>query len=171
MSAESIPFVVDEQELEHQERALAASGEDRLPALVSLAWHLRQRDGKRAATLAREARQSMAQGELALGESNVRTLDLRLTLVDAEIHWGQADFEQAQRLVDEAMTQARASGDLAAAADAHWIDASLAGDLGDTARRDEGLQACEALARRVGEQTRGERLQSELFFEALRRTL
>lgn len=28
-----------------------------------------------------------------------------------------------------------------------------------------------ALARRVGEQTRGERLQSELFFEALRRTL
>jgi len=29
----------------------------------------------------------------------------------------------------------------------------------------------EALARHVGEQTRGERLQSELFFEALRRTL
>ncbi len=29
----------------------------------------------------------------------------------------------------------------------------------------------DALARRVGEQTRGERLQSELFFEALRRTL
>ena len=29
----------------------------------------------------------------------------------------------------------------------------------------------EALARRVGEQTLGERLQSELFFEALRRTL
>jgi ribulose-5-phosphate 4-epimerase/fuculose-1-phosphate aldolase len=29
----------------------------------------------------------------------------------------------------------------------------------------------ESLARRVGEQTRGERLQSELFFEALRRTL
>lgn len=28
-----------------------------------------------------------------------------------------------------------------------------------------------ALARRVGEQTRSERLQSELFFEALRRTL
>ena len=31
--------------------------------------------------------------------------------------------------------------------------------------------APEALARHVGEQTRGERLQSELFFEALRRTL
>jgi ribulose-5-phosphate 4-epimerase/fuculose-1-phosphate aldolase len=31
--------------------------------------------------------------------------------------------------------------------------------------------APEALARRVGEQARGERLQSELFFEALRRTL
>jgi diguanylate cyclase (GGDEF)-like protein len=154
VSAESIPFVVDEQALEHQERALAASGEGRLPALVSLAWHLRQRDGKRAAELAREARQSMAQGELALGESNARTLDLRLTLVDAEIHWGQADFEQAQRLVDEAMTQARDSVDLAAAADAHWIDASLAGDLGETARRDESLQACEALARRLGDEQR-----------------
>jgi ribulose-5-phosphate 4-epimerase/fuculose-1-phosphate aldolase len=33
------------------------------------------------------------------------------------------------------------------------------------------VPADEALARRVGEQTQGERLQSELFFEALRRTL
>jgi ribulose-5-phosphate 4-epimerase/fuculose-1-phosphate aldolase len=35
----------------------------------------------------------------------------------------------------------------------------------------ELLPVAESLARRVGEQTRGERLQSELFFEALRRTL
>jgi len=52
------------------------------------------------------------------------------------------------------MAEARAAGDLAAEADAHWIDASLAGDLGDTGRRDQGLQSCEALARRLGDEQR-----------------
>jgi diguanylate cyclase (GGDEF)-like protein len=154
VSALSIPFVVDAHELEQQERALAASGEARLTGLVSLAWHLRQRDGKRAAELASEARQSLATLEPALGASKARAIDLRLSLVEAEISWGLADFEQAQRLVDDVKAQAEASGDLAAAADAHWIDASLAGDLGETARRDEALQACEALAGRLDDEQR-----------------
>jgi len=154
VSAPPIPFVVDEQELEHQERALAGSGQARLTGLVTVAWHLRQRDGKRAAELAREARQLIAQPETALAESTARSLSLRLALVEAEISWGQADFEQAQRLVDDAMALAQATGDLAAAADAHWIAASLAGDLGETARRDEALQACEALAHRLDDEQR-----------------
>ncbi len=147
MSAVPIPFVVDEQELEQQERALAPSGEARLIGLVPLAWHLRQRDGKRAAELAREARELLRQFEL--GESRARAMALRLALVDAEVSWGLADYAHAQRLVDDAIEAAQASGDLAAAADARWIDASLASDLGDTVRRDESLQACEALAQRL----------------------
>ena len=154
MSAPSLPFVVDEHELEHQERALAASGQARLKGLVALAWHLRQRDGKRAAELAREARQLIAQPEPALAESTARSLNVRLALVEAEINWGQAEFEQAQRLVDDAMALSQATGNLAAAADAHWIAASLAGDLGETAKRDEALQACEALARRLDDEQR-----------------
>ena len=152
MSAPSIPFVVDGHELEQLERTLGASGEARLTGLVPLAWQLRQRDGQRAAQLAREARQLMS--GLELGEPRARAISLRLTLVEAEVSWGLADYEQAQRLVDEAIALAQASDDIAAAADAHWIDASLASDLGDTARRDESLQACEALARRLGDTQR-----------------
>ena len=147
MSAVSIPFVVDEQELEQQERGLAPSGEARLTGLVPLAWHLRQRDGKRAVGLAREARELMRQFEL--GETRARAIALRLALVEAEVSWGLADYEHAQRLVDDAIRAARTSSDIAAEADARWIDASLASDLGDTVRRDESLQACEALAHRL----------------------
>ena len=152
MSAVTIPFVVDEHELEQQERALAPSGEARLSGLVPLAWHLRQRDGQRAAALAGEARELMRQFEL--GETRARAIALRLALVDAEVRWGLADYEHAQRLVDDAIEAARVSGDVAAGADARWIDAALASDLGDTVRRDDSLQAFEALARALDDQQR-----------------
>ena len=152
MSAVPLPFVVDEQELEQQERTLAASGEARLAGLVHLAWHLRQRDGKRAAELAREARELMPQ--LALGETRVRATAMRLALVDAELSWGRADYDNARRSVAEAREAARSSGDLAAAADALWVDAQIAVDLGDPAMRDASLQGCEELARRLDDPQR-----------------
>ena len=152
MSAVPLPFVVDEQELEQQERTLAASGEARLAGLVHLAWHLRQRDGKRAAELAREARELMPQ--LALGETRVRATAMRLALVDAELSWGRADYGNARRLVAEAREAAQSSGDLAAAADALWVDAQIAVDLGDPAMRDASLQGCEELARRLDDPQR-----------------
>ena len=152
MSAVPLPFVVDEQELEQQERTLAASGEARLAGLVHLAWHLRQRDGKRAAELAREARELMPQ--LALGETHVRATAMRLALVDAELSWGRADYDNARRLVAEAREAARSSGDLAAAADALWVDAQIAVDLGDPAMRDASLQGCEEFARRLDDPQR-----------------
>ena len=152
MSAVPLPFVVDEQELEQQERTLAASGEARLAGLVHLAWHLRQRNGKRAAELAREARELMPQ--LALGETRVRATAMRLALVDAELSWGRADYGNARRLVAEAREAAQSSGDLAAAADALWVDAQIAVDLGDPAMRDASLQGCEEFARRLDDPQR-----------------
>ena len=152
VSAVSIPFVVDQQELERQERALPAFGASRLQALVPLAWHLRQRDGKRAAELVREARELIAQSPLDAQQE--RTLVLRLDLVDAELCWGHADYERAQRVTGEALAMARSSGDLAAAADALWVDAQVAVDLGDPVRRDASLQSCEDCARQLDDRQR-----------------
>ena len=152
VSAVPLPFVVDEQALEQQERTLAASGEARLTGLVHLAWHLRQRDGKRAAELAREARELMPQ--LALDDTRVRATTMRLALVDAELAWGHADYDDARRLVAQAADAAQSLGDLAAAADALWVDAQIAVDLGDPAMRDTALQACEECARRLGDPQR-----------------
>jgi len=155
MSAVPLSFVVGEPELEQQERALAASGLARLEGLVTLAWHLRQRDGRRATDLAAEAR---ALGEqLAVGDASSRATALRLALVDAEVCWGRSDYEAAQRLVDGVLAaagDARNLADIAATADAHWLDAALASDLGDTERRDASLQACERLARRLDDTQR-----------------
>lgn len=91
MSAAFIPFVVDSHELEQLERTLGASGESRLSGLAPLAWHLRQRDGPRAAELAREGRELMSR--LELDEPRARAISLRLTLVEAEVTWGLADYE------------------------------------------------------------------------------
>jgi len=155
VAAVTLPFVVDEPELEQQERALAASGEARLDGLVALAWHLRQRNGRRASEIAAEARALAAQ--LALGEASARSAGLRLALVDAEVGWCQADYDGAQRLVDGVIASTRDARDLAdtaAAADAHWLAATLASDLGDTEVRDASLQACETLACRLDDAQR-----------------
>jgi len=152
VSSVPIPFAVDEQELEHQERALAASGESRLTGLVHLAWHLRQRDGKRAAELTREARELLS--HLEPGDARGHSLALRLALVDAELCWGHADYEGAEALIASALADAEAAGDLAAAADTRWVEAQLAVDLGDTPRRDAALQRCEELARRLDDRQR-----------------
>jgi len=151
----TLPFVIDEQMLEQQERALATSGEARLDGLVALAWHLRQRDGGRATRIAAEARALATQ--LKLGDASTRAATLRLALVDAEVAWGRADYDGAQRLVDEVLAvtrDARNLADTAAAADAHWLRANLASDLGDTELRDASLQACETFARRLDDAQR-----------------
>jgi len=153
--AVTLPFVIDEQVLEQQERALAAAGQERLDGLVALAWHLRQRNGRRATEIAAEARALATQ--LALGEASMRAAALRLALVDAEVCWGKADYDGAQRLVDEvlaATNEARNLSDTAAAADARWLLSNLANDLGDTELRDASLQACETLARRLDDAQR-----------------
>ena len=147
-----LPFVVDDQELEHQERALASSGQARLDGLAALAWHLRQRDGKRAGEFVREARELLA--GTAPGGDAARATALRLALVDAELGYGRADFDGAQRLVDEALEAGQAIGDLAVAADASWLAAAIASELGDNLRRDACLQDCEAFARQLDDPQR-----------------
>ena len=147
MSVATIPFVSDDRERERQELILAAAGAARLAGRVSLAWHLRQRDGRRAGELALKAREMIALPEIELAQA--RWGALRLALVDAEACWLRADDDTARRLAIEAVESAQQMGEDAAAADAHWIRAQVASDLGNTLLRDTSLQACEALARRL----------------------
>jgi diguanylate cyclase (GGDEF)-like protein len=152
MSVASIPFVIDDQELERQELALAPVGAARLTGLVSLAWHLRQRDGRRAGELSQQAREMIAQRDA--DPQQARSTALRLTLVDAEVCWLLADYGTALRLASAAVEAAQQMGDGAIGADAHWIRAQVASDLGDTALRDISLQACEGLAQRLDDPQR-----------------
>lgn len=152
MSLVSIPFVIDDQALERLELNLAAAGPARLIGLVSLAWHLRQRDGRRAGELAQQAREMFAQSH---GDPvQAHWIAMRLSLVDAELCWLRADYDTAQGLASQVIESALQAGDAAAGADGHWIRAQVASDLGDTVLRDTALQACELVAQQLDDPQR-----------------
>jgi diguanylate cyclase (GGDEF)-like protein len=153
MPDSAIPFVVAEGEVDRLERQLGVlAGVDRLPVLVSLAWQLRQRDGRRAAALAQEARAMLPlPGDRDAGQ---RRQALRLALAEAEVHWQFVEYDDARRLADESVLEAALLGDTVAGADAHWILATLANDLGDMPLRDASFAACEAHAEAAGDDRR-----------------
>ena len=140
-------FALD-AEVAKGERALARSiGRDRLGALVPLAWHLRQRDTRRALALADEA------------ESLIDALDVcareragagaRLSLVRGEAKWLFAELDVAEALADEALEAFTTLADEIGCADAHWLRAFIAFDRGNIGRGDTELEAAAAHASRA----------------------
>jgi diguanylate cyclase (GGDEF)-like protein len=143
-------FVADDAEVERLDRECAgAVGPGRTEGIVRLAWHLRQRDGRRAGTLAEEALAALP--EEGARDGAARRLALRLLLVEAEVHWQFAEFDAARACADRAVTEAALLGDLVAGADAHWILATIANDIGDMPLRDASFGACEAHAEMAGD--------------------
>jgi hypothetical protein len=76
---------------------LPLRGVARLPALLQLAWHLRQRDGKRAQELAREAADLASAAHLP--EIARACLEARLLLIDGEVRWLLGELDDAWALV------------------------------------------------------------------------
>ncbi|MBU3898147.1 MAG: GGDEF domain-containing protein [Gammaproteobacteria bacterium] len=113
--------------LEH--RLAGLQGTSRLGTLVTLAWHLRQRDCARALTLADEA-QALLALSLDAGTEPHR-LAARLLLLRAEVKLMFADLPAAQQLGQAAMTAFADVQDPLGQGDVSWLQASLATDRGD----------------------------------------
>lgn len=112
------------------ERSLATLvGTSRLGTLVTLAWHLRQRDCARALTLADEA-QALHALSLDAGTEPQR-LAARLLLLRAEVKLMFADLPAAQQLGQAAMTAFASVQDPLGQGDVSWLEASIAVDRGD----------------------------------------
>jgi diguanylate cyclase (GGDEF)-like protein len=147
-----ISFVADEGELQGLERDCeAAVGAERAARLTTLGWHLRQRDTRRALQLVQDA-QALVDAQ-APAERNPFDA-LRRELVRGEAQWLFAEFEQAQTTVTAALASAQSLGDERALADAHWLQASLLYEFGDTAGRDAALAACMQAADRADDAQR-----------------
>lgn len=113
--------------LEHSLAGL--QGTPRLGTLVTLAWHLRQRDCARALTLADEA-QALLTLAVDAGTEPQR-LAARLLLLRAEVKLMFADLPAAQQLGHAAMTAFADVQDPLGQGDVSWLQASIATDRGD----------------------------------------
>jgi signal transduction histidine kinase len=129
------PVATEECVAAWRERSPVACGEARLALLVTLAWHLRQRDTALAGSMADEVLALLA-GRTPDSAAPIRA---RLSLVRAEIHLLRADFDPAGRQAQAALDAFTCVGDPAGCCDALMLAATIAGDLGQHAARDAAL--------------------------------
>lgn len=138
----TLEFFATEAAVADLETALAqASAPLRLPALIALAWQLRQRDTARALVLA-DAAQS-----LLTASADHRQATARLMLIRGEADWLFARLPTALAWADTALHEFTELHDAVGCADAHWLRAMLAVDQGDRPLRDAELEAMAAAAR------------------------
>jgi diguanylate cyclase (GGDEF)-like protein len=115
-------------------KAEGREGAARAAGLAELAWHLRQRDAKRAEALAIEAQAASREGPPGLRA--------RLAATRAECALLLARYEEAARHADEARRLFGSAGDAAGAGDAAAIEARLAEARGDRAAELRALGEC-----------------------------
>ncbi len=136
---------VHEDELAALEMPSAATSAVSLHAQqIELAWHLRQRDTRRAESLA----QVLLQQPLSSAEH------ARLQLVLGEARWLFAEFESAKKHADSALQQFIALQDGSGICDAQWLLSAIAIDQGRQGDSRLALQAAAIAAAQAGDTLR-----------------
>jgi signal transduction histidine kinase len=131
---------------------LPLRGIARLPVLLPLAWHLRQRDGKRAQELAREV--SAMLPSASLPDQARASVEARLQLIDGEIRWLQGELDAAANLASRALQVFEAQDDHIGRVDAHWLRSWISVDRGTHGQRDAELEAGSSAAHAAGDEQR-----------------
>ncbi|GJJ04664.1 hypothetical protein RugamoR64_52020 [Duganella rhizosphaerae] len=143
-------FALDEELARWQAELSEAHGSSRLPLLMTIAWHLRQRDPLRAQTLSAEIAPLLAM----LPEAEAALRRARLLLIGAEAEWLNGQLDTAQYQAEQALRQLELASAPPARvnrvrADACWVLAWVANDRGDSGAGDRWLEQA-ALAARAG---------------------
>jgi len=147
-------FTVDDNVAKWETILPSLRGLDRLPILLPLAWHLRQRDTLRAIALAAEALSLLP--DSGLDEAARARGQARMRLVHAEGRWLHGELEVARAQAGDVLQRFTELGDAAGAADSHWLLAWIAVDRGDHAGSDAAFAAAAAAATRGGDRQRTE---------------
>jgi tetratricopeptide (TPR) repeat protein len=149
-------FMATNEVLTGLESALAkmqATGDDQqlVSALVTLGWHVRQRETQRALSLVDEAERRLQEAELPAG--TMGHLRARIRLIQGEASWLYGELDQAMALGEKALEDFEAQADEPAkdvgCADAHWLISVIAYDKGNEARSDAELAAVVACASNI----------------------
>lgn len=139
-------FVLDAELATCEAQLAHLQGLARLPPLVQLVWHLRQRDPARAHGLAREAAPLAAQ----LPDGERGPVEARLMLVDAEAAWLAGGLDDARALGVRALQTFEQCADWAGCADVHWLRAWIEVDGGNLADSDAAMAQAADCARCAG---------------------
>ncbi|MRV72449.1 GAF domain-containing protein [Duganella sp. FT92W] len=139
-------FAVDDEVAQWEVALLPLRGAARLPILLPLAWHMRQRDSARADKLATEAQSLLGPNDVS-GRA-------RMQLARAEVQWLNGALDAADAQAQQAFSALCEYGDQAGCADAHWLQAWIAIDRGDHGRRDTELALALAAAEAAGDRKR-----------------
>ena len=145
-------FADDDAVAQWEVELLPLRGIARLPLLLPLAWHMRQRDGQRALELVREIAALLPLAHLP--QAGQRAVEARLQLVDGEVRWLAGELDAAGALAARALETFETLDDHVGRADAHWLKAWIAVDRGDHGQRDAELEACSAAAHLAGDAQR-----------------
>lgn len=140
-------FTVDENVAQWETALPSLHGIDRLPVLLSLAWHLRQRDTRRAVELAFEASTLLAESPHGPGPRAA----LRMDLVRAEARWLDGELDSALDAASDILQRFTQLNDDAGCADSHWLLAWIAVDRGDHDASDRAFAAAAEAAERAGD--------------------
>ncbi|MES2316815.1 MAG: ATP-binding protein [Pseudomonadota bacterium] len=132
-------FTVDENVAQWETALLSLRGIDRLAVLLPLAWHVRQRDTRRAVVLADEA--SALLGDAPLPPDERAACEARLDLVRAEARWLDGELDAALAAATDVLQRFTTLIDHAGCADSHWLLAWIAVDRGDHGASDAAFAA------------------------------
>lgn len=132
-------FFAINAEVARWETLLATTqGVERVPVLCLLAWHLRQRDTRRALQLVDEVRLLLQDGS-AINEHPLT--QARLQLVEAEAQWLFADLASAEASARNVLQIFTTHRDWCSCADAQWLLGWIAIDSGKLELGDAELEA------------------------------
>ena len=132
-------FTVDEN-VAHWETSLPSlRGIDRLATVLPLAWHLRQRDTRRAVGLAHEAAALLADAGNVDPQSDSNRA--RMQLVLAEAKWLDGQLDAAHADCSAILERFTALNDHAGRADSFWLLAWIAIDRGNHRDSDSAFAA------------------------------
>ncbi|MRW94546.1 GAF domain-containing protein [Duganella sp. FT80W] len=147
-------FALDDALAEWEAALPPLRGAARLPVLLPLAWHLRQRDTRRALDLAAEGLALLAGADLPEHHADADAGAARLHLVQAEATWLSGQLQVADDLAAAAAARFTTLNLPLGRADAHWLRAWVAIDSGDHARAEAELAQMAAAAREAGDSQR-----------------
>ncbi len=147
-------FTVDDNVAKWESALPLLHGIERLPVLAPLAWHLRQRDTRRALQLAADVLDLLPAAGLPDLDSAV--LAARMHLVHAEGKWLGGELDDAHAHASEVLQRFSTLQDDTGCADSQWLLAWIAIDRGDHGAGDAAFAACAEQARRAGDRLRSE---------------
>ena len=130
-------FIVNEDLAALEHALVAAPPDSSLDLTVACAWHLRQRDCQRALSLALKAERLLSQSGLAVQAQSLHLA--RLQLLRAEIKLLFGDGALALEMAVAATAEFARLEDATGLGDAHWLQASICVDRGNS------LQVAECL--------------------------